>query len=333
MIRLALVLLCGCLAVPAWAQTARPERSGSIAGRVLRPDGLPQPDAEVVAATRGSDGRLRLTAWRARTAFDGQYAISGVPSGRYLVLVRVVGADSAGDGRPEATLFPGVPVTEPGTAVDVFDGVPVAGVDIWLQPLPRRFQVSGRVVDPKGRPIENVAIEFGHARSRADNVWTLTDPGGLFTLDRVPPGSLVLRARGESPDGPLVGVAAVVLAIESTQDLRIEMHEAGRVRGRIVAPGGALPPGLRVALVPTLLRPSALYPAEEVPVDASGAFDVRGTIGEHEVRVLGLPAGWELRTLQPRSGANPALLWLNPGDGIADLLVEVAPGRTRQALQ
>jgi hypothetical protein len=238
----------------------------------------------------------------------------------------VVGADNAGDGRPEATLFPGVPVTDPGTPVDVFDGVPVAGVDIWLQPSPRRFQVSGRVVDPGGRPLENVAIEFGHARTRADNVWTLTDPGGLFTLDRVAPGSIVLRARGDSPDGPLVGVAAVVLAIESTQDLRIEMREPGRVRGRIVAPGGVLPPGLRVSLVPTLLRPSALYPAEEVPVDASGAFEARGTIGEHEVKVLGLPAGWGFRSIHPRSGGNPALLWLNPGDRLAEITVEIGRG-------
>lgn len=249
-----------------------------------------------------------------------------MPAGRYLVLVRVVGADSAGDGRPEATLFPGVPVTEPGTAVDVFAGVPVAGVDIWLQPAPRRFQVSGRVVDPNGRPLENLAIEFGHARTRADSVWTVTDPGGLFTLDRVAPGSIVLRARGDSPDGPLVGVAAAVLAIESTQDLRIEMREPGRVRGRIVAPGGVLPPGLRVSLVPTLLRPSALYPAEEAPVDASGAFEARGTIGEHEVRVIGLPAGWGFRSMHPRPGGRPALLWLNPGDRLAEITVEIGRG-------
>jgi hypothetical protein len=319
MIRLSVLLLCGCLAMPAWAQPARPERSGSIAGRVLRPDGLPQPDAEVVAATRGRDGRLRLTAWRARTAFDGQYAIGGVPAGRYLVLVRVVGADTSGDGRPEATLFPGVPVTEPGTAVDVFDGVPVAGVDIWLQPSPRRFQVSGRVVDAKGRPLENVAIEFGPARSRADNVWTLTDPGGLFTLDRVPPGSIVLRARGDSPDGPVVGVAAVVLAVESARDLRIDMRETGRVRGRLVAPGGVPPPGLRVVLVPTLLRPSALYPAEEALVDASGAFDARGTIGEHEIAVRGLPAGWVIR--------GPASVWLGAGQTFGDVRLDVGPAK------
>jgi hypothetical protein len=314
--RASVLLMCGVLAQPASAQTT-PDRAGSIAGRVLRPDGLPQPDAEVVAATRGSDGRLRLSSWRARTAFDGQYEIGGVPAGRYLVLVRVVGADEAGDGRPEATLFPGVPVTEPGTPVDVFEGVPLAGVDIWLQPAPRRFQVSGRVIDPKGRPLDQVAIEFGQARTRADNVWTLTDPGGIFTLERVPPGTVVLRARAESPDGPLVGLASVVLAVESAQDLRIELREPGRVHGQVVAARGALPTGLRVALVPTLLRPSALYPAAETPVDAMGRFEAVGGVGEHEIVVSGLPQDWVVRRAAP--------LWLTPGRTLADVRVEIGP--------
>lgn len=317
--KLSVLLLCGVLASPAWAQTPLGDRAGSIAGRVLRPDGLPQPDAEVVAASRGTDGRLRLSSWRARTAFDGQYAIAGVPAGRYLVLVRVVGADAAGDGRPEATLFPGVPVTEPGTPVEVFSGVPVRGIDIWLQPSPRRFQVAGRVVDARGRPLDNIAIEFGQARSRADNVWTLTDPGGLFTLERVAPGPIVLRARADSPDGPVVGVAAVVLAVESAQDLRIDVREPGRVLGRIVAAGGALPTGLRVALVPTLLRPSALYAPEEVAVDASGAFEAGGTVGEHEVVVSGLPAGWRVR--------RATTVWLGAGETVTDIRVELASGK------
>ena len=318
MTRLTVALLCGCLVLPAWAQTTRPDRPGSISGRVIRPDGLPQPDADVVAATRGRDGQLRLSRWRARTAFDGQYVITGVPAGRYLVLVRVVGADAAVDGRPHATLFPGVPTTEAGTAVDVFAGVPVEGVDIWLQPAPRRFQVMGRVIDPRGRPLENVAIEFGLAHSRADNIWTVTDPGGLFTLDRVPPGTIVMRARADSADGPLVGVASVVLAVESAQDLSLEVRQPGAVRGRLVAPGGALPAGLRVVLQPTLLRPSALYPAGEAAVDASGAFEAAGTVGEHELIVQGLPQGWGIR------GARP-LLWLDAAETIDGVRVEIGP--------
>jgi len=326
MTRLSVALLCGCLVLPAWAQTTRPDRPGSISGRVIRPDGLPQPDAEVVAATRGRDGQLRLSRWRARTAFDGQYAITGVPAGRYLVLVRVVGADAPVEGRPHATLFPGVPTTEAGTAVDVFAGVPVEGVDIWLQPAPRRFQVMGRVIDPRGRPLENVAIEFGLAHSRADNIWTVTDPGGLFTLDRVPPGTIVMRARADSADGPLVGVASVVLAVESAQDLSLEVRQPGAVRGRLVAPGGALPAGLRVVLQPTLLRPSALYPAGEAAVDASGAFEAAGTVGEHELIVQGLPQGWGIRGTRP-------LFWLDAADTITDVRVEIGPRLQSRALQ
>jgi hypothetical protein len=241
-----------------------------------------------------------------------------VPAGRYLVLVRMVGADAPVDGRPHATLFPGVPATEAGTAVNVFAGVPAEGVDIWLQPAPRRFQVAGRVVDPGGRPLENVAIEFGPARSRADNVWTLTDPGGLFTLDRVPPGSIVLRARADSPAGPRVGVASVVLAVESAQDLRIEVHEPGRLHGRLVALGGVLPAGMRVVLQPTLLRPSALYPAEEAAVDATGDFEVTGSVGEHELVVQGLPRGWGVH------GARP-LFWLNAAETLNDVRVDIGP--------
>ena len=168
--------------LPAWAQRRWADRAGSIAGRVLRPDGLPQPDAEVVAATRGTDGRLRLSSWRARTAFDGQYAITG-RARRPLPGARARGRRrrrwrraAGGDALSRRS------VTEPGTPVEVFPGVPVAGVDIWLQPSPRRFQVAGRVVDPAGGRSRTSPSSSARRESRADNVWTLTDPGGLFTL-------------------------------------------------------------------------------------------------------------------------------------------------------
>ena len=212
--------------------------AGSIGGRVLRPDGIPQPEAEVVAATRGRDGQLRLLPWRTRTAFDGRYDITGVPAGRYLVLVRIVGGDSPMAGRPLATLFPGVSTTEPGTAVTVFAGVPVEGVDIWLLPSPRRFQVAGRVVDHQGRTLENVSLEFGPPRARADSVWTVTDPGGLFALSGVPPGPLVLRARADGPAGPLIGLASTELAVESVQDLTIVVRERGAGCAAVCRPPG-----------------------------------------------------------------------------------------------
>jgi hypothetical protein len=311
--------------VSAAAQQAPVARTGSIAGRIITPDGIPQPDADVVAVTRGPDGRLRHSRWHAHSAFDGRYEIAGLPPGRYLVLVRVVGADSAAEGRNQETLYPGVAVSEPGAPVDVFAGVPTEGIDIWMQPEPRRFQLAGRAVDPKGRAIDHLVVEFGRPWGRASDVSTVSEPGGVFTLDKVTPGAIVMRARAESSGGPLVGVAASTLAIEFAQDVRIALQEPGRVRGQVVAARGAdLPSSLEVALVPTLLRPSALYPAEPATVAADGRFDAVGTLGEHEVEIRGLPAGWRVqRLLHQGARVESGRIWLAPGATLTDVRVEV----------
>jgi len=338
MSKLCAFLVSCCLAIPAVGgghpqEPRAAERTGSVAGRVLRPDGIPQPEAEVVAATRTRAGQLRLLPWRSRTAFDGRYEITGVPPGHYLVLVRVVGADGPVEGRPLATLFPGVATTEPGTPVEVFAGVSAEGVDIWLLPAPRRFQVAGRVVDPKGRALENLAIEFGRPLSRADSVWTITEPGGLFTLDGVTPGPVVLRARADSPDGPLIGLVSTELAVESAQDVRIVVRDLGRVTGRLVVESGAsLPDTVRVVLIPTLLGPSALYPADEAGPDPAGTFEVRGGAGEHELSVRGLPAGWAVRRAvtdgKPIGGSR---FWLSAGHTIGNVRVDIAPAPARRS--
>jgi len=328
----AILVLVSSLAAPVAAQPAGAARAGSIAGRILTPDGIPQPDADVLAVTRGADGRLRPTRWRARSAFDGRYEISGLSPGRYLVLVRVVGADTPAEGRNAQTLYPGVASSETGTPVDVYAGVSTEGIDIWMQPEPRRFQLGGRAVDPKGRPIEHLAIEFGRPWSRADSVSTTGEPGGVFTLDKVTPGAIVMRARADTPEGPLVGVAASELATEFAQDVRIVLQEPAHVRGRVVtASGGSLPSGLRVTLVPTLLRPSALYAPDEAPVGADGSFDAVGTLGEHQVAVLGLPAGWGLqRVLRDDSAADQGKLWLEAASTVAGVTVEVGPAASRR---
>jgi hypothetical protein len=159
-------------------------------------------------------------------------------------------------------------------------------------------------------------------------VWTITDPGGLFDLSGVPPGPLVLRARADGPTGPLIGLTSTELAVESVQDLTVVVREPVRVRGRLQPAGDApLPAGVRVSLVPTLLRPSALYPAEAVAADANGRFELTGATGEHELQVEGLSPGWTVRRI--RRGASPAELkglWVAAETALDELVVEIGPG-------
>ena len=268
---------------------------GGVAGRIVRPDGLPQPEAQVVLAQRTAAGTLRELRWRARSAFDGRYEITGVPPGRYLVLVRAIEADVAAAGRRDATLFPGVPLSEDGVAVDVVAGLSTEGIDVWLVPSPRRFTITGRVFGPGGATaFDSLVIEMGRPGARAADVWNSTEGGGLFTIDSAPPGTLVLRAQATLRGQVLTGLAATTVAANPVEDVRVVVGPPVEIAGRVQATTGlALPPGLSIALVPEALAPSVLYPPAAAPVDADGRFLARGDAAAPlRIVVGGLPDGW-----------------------------------------
>jgi hypothetical protein len=147
----------------------------------------------------------------------------------------------------------------------------------------------------------------------------------------VTPGPVVLRARADTPDGPVVGVASAELAIESAQDVRIVVRDPGRVRGEVVMPVGASAPGLRLALVPTLLAPSALYPPDDAAPDAARTFTLTAGVGEHEVQARGLPAGWAVRRVVVDGAVMPrGRIWVGAGEAIRDVRVEIGPAVQRR---
>lgn len=292
----------------------------------MRPDGLPQPDAEVVLASRTARGALVQLPWRARTAFDGRYEIARVPPGRYLVLVRPIGADVAVAGRPDATLFPGVPTSDPGTPVDVLPGLSAEGVDIWLAPSPRRFTVSGRVFGPDATAFDSLVIEMGRPESRATDLSTVTDPGGLFTMDPVPPGLLVFRARATIGPRVLTGLATTTVAVQGVEDVRIVVRDLVPVSGRVTVEGGvALSAPLVVALVPSVLGPTPLYPAESATVRSDGTFGLRAETGRAMVVVRGLPTGWQVLRVSPPHGGTTTPVVVVPSGPVTDLTIVVGP--------
>jgi hypothetical protein len=308
------------------AQTLPGRPPGQIAGRVVRPDGLPQPDADVVLASRTQRGTLVQLPWRARTAFDGRYEIQRVPPGRYLVLVRPIGADVAAAGRPDATLFPGVPTSEPGTAVEVLPGLSAEGIDIWLVPSPRRFAVSGRVYGPDGSAFDTLVIEMGRPETKATDLSTITDPGGLFTLDPVPPGVLVLRARATIGKRVLTGLASTTVAVQAVEDVRIVVRDLVEVSGHVRAETGPMPPtGLAISMVPAVLGPTPLYPADDAQIHADGSFRLRVEPGRGTVAVRGLPSTWDVLRVTPGDRRALPTLVIPSGAGLSGVEVVVGP--------
>jgi hypothetical protein len=294
---------------------------GTIAGRISNPDGTPAPDAPVFAAVADRDGRLRVVA-EAVSAWDGRYELRMVPAGQY-----VVGARS--NPRSSVTLYPGVADDAPRRTVRVFDGVPTEGIDVWLQPAPQRYSVSGRVFWPEGRDISNLAIEYGGPAAERSGIWYVFDPGGLFTIEAAAAGAMVMLARADTADGPLMGMAATDVSVAPVEEVRITLERPGSLEGRLVFER-PLPAGRRasrVVLIHTLLRVSPLYPVEDAAVDPDGRFRVPSARGEYAFRVDGLPAGWGVARVR-RNGRDAAggRVIVGPGETLAGIEVVVAPG-------
>jgi hypothetical protein len=313
-------------------------RVSSIAGRVLRPEGAPAPDVQVMVALRDGARPVAITDTRVFSEWDGRYEIGNLPPGEYMILVLPLSAGAPArrtslplDVSPaalrfEPTLYPGVPQSKEARSVVVHEGVPVEGADVWLLPAPQRYTVSGRVFWPEGLQVRNVIIEYGGTPEVRSGIWYLDDPGGLFTLTGISEGTLVMLARGDSHLGPLAGMATTdVLA--PIEEVRIVLRPTGSVAGRVVAER-PLPPGTspRVVLRHTLLRVSPLYPSEAAVVNANGAFEISHALGTYAIELHDLPAGWRVRRMNRNGQPLPDnRLVVGSGEVIPSIEIVVGP--------
>jgi len=334
--------------VPALDVQVTLHRTASIAGRVIRSDGSAAPNVQVQVALPGQGlGRRILFEARTTSRYDGQYEIAGLPPGEYLVgamnvpiptrqpfdAAKTTAAERAAADR-NATAFaasshwswyPGVPDSEPGTAVTLLEGVNAEGIDIWLTPS-QRFAVSGRVLWPVGVAIENISIDYGDPGGTRSGVSLVADPGGLFTLLGIAPGPLTLLARAETDQGPMLGIASTEVSVDSVEDVRIVIDRPGVIAGRIVYDGN-VPQSSRatsIVAMQTLLKVSAIYPVPESTVDANGRFELTGTIGEYEFELDGLATGLAIRRVTRNGRPLPMnRIGVAGGDTIRDLEIVV----------
>jgi protocatechuate 3,4-dioxygenase beta subunit len=179
-------------------------RGGVINGRVLDSPGQPLTAADVLALlkrlnsddrTAGSDDRparptssgapLLIPFGQSRTNDLGEFQISGLPPGEYLI--------AANPNRE----FGGTATSSPATSSPGMSTMTIRLVTVAA------FQVSGIVVDDAGFPMADVMVRLEDGRSERDPLLSLSmgpdrtsqsDASGRFTLSNVAPGSYTLRA-------------------------------------------------------------------------------------------------------------------------------------------
>lgn len=183
--------------------------------------------------------------------------------------------------------------------------------------LPREAVLAGTVVDgTSGQPIADADLWAVPAFAQHSNYFnnpdqilyrTRSDENGLFAVRHLAAGSYVLRCRiADRPE--LTPVTFELAAGETREGLRIEAPAGFKLRGTLT--GCAIQPGwrARVQAGPELIEGSwnlrgmkydlSGVPADAVPVDPDGHFEIAG-----------LPKGhYMLELLVPGTGRNGAML-------------------------
>jgi hypothetical protein len=326
------------LVLAAWggAISAQQTRTSSIAGRIIQPDGAAAENARVsiYAVRRGTSARV--IAGSATSSYDGRYEVTGLSAGTYLIGVTPAVATAPtprGVARPAPieTFYPDTTDAVQAHRVEVVDGVPVEGIDVWLSPAPQRYSVSGRAFMPDGVEPRQLIIEYGGPDVVRRGIWYVYDPGGLFEIEGVAQGPLVMLARAETDKGIYMGIASTVVTVESVQDVRIAMRRPGRIEGRVLFERDlqGTPGPITIAPVQTLLKLSALYPLQEVPLARDGRFQIPEALGTYGLDVRGLPQGWRIKRIL--SGGQPlrdGKVVVGATEVVTDVQVFVGPGST-----
>ncbi|HKF64881.1 MAG TPA: carboxypeptidase-like regulatory domain-containing protein [Vicinamibacterales bacterium] len=166
-----------------------------IRGRVTRADGLPIARATVSTQVQqtGPGRQANINGARsAQTDEDGNYELAELPAGQYRVSAAKPGYIAVRYGQREDA--------DQGAVVDVGDAQARTRIDIVL---PRNSNITGRVVDEYGDPVENVAvtlsqIRYQGGRRRLVTVSAMsgrtTDDLGRYRVYAVPPGDYIVSA-------------------------------------------------------------------------------------------------------------------------------------------
>lgn len=288
-------------------------RAGVVSGRVRDEDGSPLEGAriEVWRPRVGGGPPSLVVVGRAVTDDRGEFRVTGVPPGFYLVS----GTDPAWDAAADAggllnhppTFYPGVLNPDEAARVVVDAGRDTGGLE-WTIRVARPVRVSGRLTAHDGHPLRTGAIVmtaegpgrrlFPVTLSAADVVLR---PDGTFVMRNVAPGRYIIRARGQTVDDstPLFGSFAVSVEDRDLENVVVRLAPGGTVEGNldVEAARGTPRPRLADLRVRGVSADGAAF-AEALgdPVGPDGRFVVRGLAeGRYVFRVDGLRGSWILK--------------------------------------
>ena len=196
------------------------ERGGSVSGKLTNPEGAPAGGCYVYALRLGRDSKP-VQSWsrlRSRTDLMGQYTISGMPSGAYVVAASIPSAIANQYGMERLVAYYGGAFSPMQARKVHIDGEETqTGIDLQIR-TSGGLTLSGAVVDSEsGLPIPRAKIIVFHRKATRHRIETYTKPDGTYRLDvmGIGPYQIVADARAE-------GFARESKWVDMTEDSRQE---------------------------------------------------------------------------------------------------------------
>ncbi len=218
-------------------------------------------------------------------ASDGTYAFTNLEPGAYRV--RASAAGFVAEWFDNACAVCG----DRGTAVQMASGASVGNVDFQLD---SAAKITGRVTfGAATRTAGSTVVEA--LRADGSQVASAFASGGVYTIDGLPAGSYIVRARtilapagGGIPQGheyaptlydnvpcdgptcPLTGATPVTVSAGSTvSGIDLTLQPGGFIEGNILADGAPIDPAFSVASFPTRHSPACISSPDSAPESTS----------------------------------------------------------------
>lgn len=279
-------------------------RGGVIAGRILDDLGEPVAGARVSAfRSRFSQGKRRFDrVGRSVPTNDlGEYRLYALPPGSYAVGT-LAEPSEPDEGYPFApAYYPGTHDPESADRVAVGLGEEHTGIN-FVQPPGRVVQVSGTVVDARGRGLAGASVRVVDVRVGSVH-GSAVRADGSFTLPNIAPGEygLAVSVKDAVTGQPELVMAPLTVSTTDIDGLVVRIVPGAKVTGRVLTPDGEMPgfdpAGLRVGITLDLSRLPARLAADGV-VDGDWRFQLAGVAGTVRFTVAPLPDGWILEAVR-----------------------------------
>ncbi len=332
--------------------TVKLYRSGVIAGRVVDAYGDPVESADVRIVSAAKEGSR--TGWRggAQTNDLGEFRISRLNAGRYLVAVMPPRTFFFEDPwtpsterlpEPVPTYYPGALSLDQAQPIALGKGQTVAGIEIVLAEGTPTL-VSGVVISKEGPPAGGGGVNARSVGAEAlpgSPGWsTGIRPDGTFRL-KLPPGEYVLEARAarpgagpRPPDDEQFGTARVSVSSETLEGVSIVIGRGATAAGRVVfegtAPQPANPGKLRL---PLQSQDGTMCRAGEATIAADWSFRIEGLSGTCSAPMQNMFGRWTLKALMHRGqDLLDRPITFEPGQRFSDVHVVFTDRRTELTL-